>query len=180
MCLDPLGWLLVSLVSLTGLIGKLLDLWLLQFPIWVGSIIALLHLIWVSQVLQGLGFVKNNTLWFDSSFGDLACWWWILILQLTASVLEENSLHILGETSLQRSAVATVSVSKANFKFTLTQIWYFCRLLWGTSLQRSAAVTVSNAKRMLWSLQRFCWIKSLLGKGKGSSAGTSLLRDKFC
>ena len=31
-----------------------------------------------------------------------------------------------------------------------------------------------------WSLQRFCWIKSLLGKGKGSSAGTSLLRDKFC
>jgi hypothetical protein len=29
-------------------------------------------------------------------------------------------------------------------------------------------------------LQRFCWIKSLLGKGKGSSAGTSLLRDKFC
>ena len=31
-----------------------------------------------------------------------------------------------------------------------------------------------------WNLQRFCWIKSLLGKGKGSSAGTSLLRDKFC
>ena len=31
-----------------------------------------------------------------------------------------------------------------------------------------------------WSLQRFCWIKSLLGKGKGSSAGTSLLSDKFC
>ena len=31
-----------------------------------------------------------------------------------------------------------------------------------------------------WSLQRFWWIKSLLGKGKGSSAGTSLLRDKFC
>ena len=31
-----------------------------------------------------------------------------------------------------------------------------------------------------WNLQRFCWIKSLLGKGKGSSAGTSLLRDTFC
>jgi hypothetical protein len=38
-----------------------------------------------------------------------------------------------------------------------------------------------------WNLQRFCWIKSLLGKGKGSSAGGTnfakeqiLLSDKFC
>ena len=30
-----------------------------------------------------------------------------------------------------------------------------------------------------WSLQKVCWIKSFLGKGKGNSAGTSLLKGKF-
>ena len=101
MCLDPLGWLLVSLISLTGLIGKLLDLWPLQFPIWVGSIIALLHLIWVSQV--NLNLATYSKCFGRKQFAHLG-------RNIPAEICSSDSLSLFISSHWHRSEILPIAV----------------------------------------------------------------------